>query len=374
MVIFDSTYHVNRYSLPFVPFVGANHHRSTIIFGCGILSNESVSSYVWLLQTLLEAMHQKHPKSLITDGDASMAKAITKVMPNTDHRLCSWHIEENMKCHLRRQKLADFKKFLYDAMDVDDFERCWVEYKAKYGFNENNLWISMMYELRKKWSTAYMKGTRFLGMRSNQRSESLNSRLHRHLDRKMSLVDLVEHYEFCLSRIRRNEAVLDARASQSVSFTTICADPLEKSAARIYMPAMFKKVWAEIRKLYEWEVFNVARQDGAGVFTVASKDNNVVQVHVWCTFEEQSMNSANCDCKKLECDGIPCSHVCAVLKFLGVGTIPHCCVMVRWTMDVKAAFESDRSTNTHVWSEQMDCYRDLRNMSSLALFIASKSS
>jgi hypothetical protein len=146
VVIFDSTYRVNRYNLPFVPFVGANHHRSTVIFGCGILSNESVSSYVWLLQTLLEAMHQKHPKSLITDGDASMAKAIRKVMPNTDHRLCSWHIEENMKRHLRRQKLADFKKFLYDAMDVDDFERCWVEYKAKYGFNENNLWISMMYE------------------------------------------------------------------------------------------------------------------------------------------------------------------------------------------------------------------------------------
>jgi zinc finger SWIM domain-containing protein 3 len=33
-------------------------------------------------------------------------------------------------------------------------------------------------------------------MQSNQRSESLNSVLHNHLDRKMSLVDLMEHYEF----------------------------------------------------------------------------------------------------------------------------------------------------------------------------------
>ena len=28
VVVFDSTYHVNRYNLPFVPFVGVNHHRN----------------------------------------------------------------------------------------------------------------------------------------------------------------------------------------------------------------------------------------------------------------------------------------------------------------------------------------------------------
>lgn len=139
MVIFDSICCVNWYNIPFVPFVEANHHCNTIIFGCGILSNETISSYVWLWQTLLEAMHQKHRKSLITDGDASTAKAIMKVMPNTDNRLCSWHIEENMKRHLRWQKLAYFKKFLYDNIDADEFDRSWIEYKDKYRFTENDL-------------------------------------------------------------------------------------------------------------------------------------------------------------------------------------------------------------------------------------------
>jgi hypothetical protein len=46
VVIFDSTYRVNRYNLPFVPFIGVNHHRGTIVFACGIILDETVGSYV----------------------------------------------------------------------------------------------------------------------------------------------------------------------------------------------------------------------------------------------------------------------------------------------------------------------------------------
>jgi zinc finger SWIM domain-containing protein 3 len=49
VLVFDSTYRTNRYSLPFVPFVGLNHHRSTVVFGCGLISHETSESYEWLL-------------------------------------------------------------------------------------------------------------------------------------------------------------------------------------------------------------------------------------------------------------------------------------------------------------------------------------
>jgi zinc finger SWIM domain-containing protein 3 len=45
VVVFDSTYRTNRYNLPFVPFVGLNHHRSTVVFGCAIISNETSEAY-----------------------------------------------------------------------------------------------------------------------------------------------------------------------------------------------------------------------------------------------------------------------------------------------------------------------------------------
>jgi hypothetical protein len=96
VVIFGSTYRVNQYNLPFVSFIGVNHHQGTAVFAYDSISDETVGSYVWLLQAFLKAMHQKHPISVITNGDHAMAKAIEVVLPNTDHRLCSWHIELNM--------------------------------------------------------------------------------------------------------------------------------------------------------------------------------------------------------------------------------------------------------------------------------------
>jgi zinc finger SWIM domain-containing protein 3 len=304
VLIFDSTYRVNRYNLPFVPFVGVNHHRSTTVFACAVVSDETTSSYIWLLQTFLLAMRQKHPRSLITDGDHAMARAIYVVMPNSFHRLCSWHIEQNMIRHLRKEKLKDFRQFIYMRMEVDEFERRWAEYMQKYGFSEKDTWLCRMYDLREKWSAAYTKGGYFLRMRSNQRSESLNSGLHNHLDRNMSMVDLLEHSQYYVSRKRRNEGELDAKASQSVPFTALEDHPLLKSAARIYTPAMFKMVKEHFVKSEGWQAGEMTREDASSFrFPVSSDWGNH---DVTCVFRENSLQSVNCHCLKMEREEIPC--------------------------------------------------------------------
>ena len=94
VMVFDSTYKMNRYGMPFIPFVGLNHHRKTTVFGCGIVSDETEGTYVWLLRTFLKAMCQRKPKSVITDADNAMIKSILKVLPDVWHRICSWHVEK----------------------------------------------------------------------------------------------------------------------------------------------------------------------------------------------------------------------------------------------------------------------------------------
>jgi zinc finger SWIM domain-containing protein 3 len=64
VVVFDSTYRINRYKMPFVSFVGLNHHRQITIFGCGIIGDERVESYIWLLGVFLRATCQQKPKSI----------------------------------------------------------------------------------------------------------------------------------------------------------------------------------------------------------------------------------------------------------------------------------------------------------------------
>ncbi|KAL4345355.1 hypothetical protein AHAS_Ahas11G0270100 [Arachis hypogaea] len=57
VLVFDSTYKKNLYNRPLVIFSGTNHHRQAIIFGFGLLEDEKIPSYKWLLATFLEVMH-----------------------------------------------------------------------------------------------------------------------------------------------------------------------------------------------------------------------------------------------------------------------------------------------------------------------------
>ena len=75
----------------FVPFTGIDNHKRCVTFGCGLLSSETIESYVWLL-TQFKKTFEKDPIMLITDQCPSLKQAIPKVYPNVKHRLCMWHI------------------------------------------------------------------------------------------------------------------------------------------------------------------------------------------------------------------------------------------------------------------------------------------
>jgi hypothetical protein len=40
VVVFDTTYKVNSYEMPFGIFVGMNNHGKTVLFGCALLRND----------------------------------------------------------------------------------------------------------------------------------------------------------------------------------------------------------------------------------------------------------------------------------------------------------------------------------------------
>ncbi|KAK2645281.1 hypothetical protein Ddye_020476 [Dipteronia dyeriana] len=58
---FDAMYKTNVYRRPLVMLVSVNHHKSTTIFGFGLLGDETVETYTWLLRTFLVLMHSKMP-------------------------------------------------------------------------------------------------------------------------------------------------------------------------------------------------------------------------------------------------------------------------------------------------------------------------
>ena len=56
VVTFDTTYLVNKYDMPFAPFVGVNHHGQSTLLGCGLISKEDTESFSWLFQTWMTCM------------------------------------------------------------------------------------------------------------------------------------------------------------------------------------------------------------------------------------------------------------------------------------------------------------------------------
>jgi hypothetical protein len=55
-VSFDTTFQTNKFEMPFALLLGANHHKQTVIFGCALLFNEIIESFVWLFETFLTTM------------------------------------------------------------------------------------------------------------------------------------------------------------------------------------------------------------------------------------------------------------------------------------------------------------------------------
>lgn len=113
-------------------------------------------------------------------------------------------------------------------------------------------------------------------------------------------------------------------------------------------------------RLSKWQVEEVSKEDSLTRFAVVHKERRQVRFDVRCVYVGSVIESVHCQCRKMESEDIPCTHIFAILKCLGLDTIPSCCVAKRWTMKAKPAFDSDRSASTQQWSERMD--RSIRFM------------
>nr|KAJ0219351.1 hypothetical protein LSAT_V11C300136800 [Lactuca sativa] len=80
----DNLYY-KEYGMIFVPFTAIDNHKRSINIGAGLLSNESIESYRWLLEAFLKA-HGKHPQL-----------AVEAIFPSSNHRLCMWHIMKKLQ-------------------------------------------------------------------------------------------------------------------------------------------------------------------------------------------------------------------------------------------------------------------------------------
>ncbi|XP_056688143.1 protein FAR1-RELATED SEQUENCE 5-like [Spinacia oleracea] len=162
VITFDTTFSVNRFRMPFAPFIGINHHGSSIIFGAALITHEDTETFVWVFEQFLKCMGTK-PKGICTDQCRAIGRAVEVVFPGVPHRFCLWHLLQNASKNLgTNANWKDIDRLIRttvrDMVDPEEFDEAWCIIMDKYGLREAG-WMKDQYETRSQWAPVYCRGT-----------------------------------------------------------------------------------------------------------------------------------------------------------------------------------------------------------------------
>ncbi|XP_020257971.1 protein FAR1-RELATED SEQUENCE 5-like [Asparagus officinalis] len=339
VVVFDVTYRTNKFSLPFAPFTGVNHHRQSTLLGCALLANEQEDTFVWLFEEWLKYMHGVEPGAIITDQDRAMCNAIHSVFPMTRHRYCFWHMQKHITDHLPTlgsrygEQFQKYWGLWCNSSSIEECEGYWLEMKEKFDINEEeDGWLQTVYKYREHWVSCYLKDTFFAGMRSSQRSESINAFFDGYVNSQTQLHEFVPQYEKALTHRRLSEAHEDFK-SLNTKPIMLLGHPIEVQAGEMYTRTMFDVFQTEF-KGFVTEFCEELRKDGDIVeykickFADRSKGELV-------TYDQSSKIQFICTCALFEANGAVCRHILSLMMASQISSLSDHYILHCWTIHAR---------------------------------------
>ncbi|CAN6458526.1 unnamed protein product [Victoria cruziana] len=358
VVTFDMISNTSRSKLPVAVFTGLNHHRQVLFFGCGVLLDESESSFVWLFSTWLEAMSGPHPVSLITDPHPAICAAVAKIFPGTRHRFSMHHILREMPeklSHVYQMHLNfenEFYKCLHMTETIAEFEECWQFLIDRYGLGENQ-WIQSIYEMRHQWVPAYFRNSFFAEMAGSQWNESVQAIFHEYINSDTTFVELIKQQRRVVEAQYRKEMHADFETNQSPQILKT-PWPLEKQAADLYTRTIFGRFQEELLDSFGYMTDEI-ENDGMSVIYRVVKFGEEKRA---CTVKmEISTMRVSCSCQMFECSGILCRHVLIVFVQRSIIILPPQYILKRFTRSARSGAVADEC--------HTDCRSDFQESTSL---------
>ncbi|KAE8715531.1 hypothetical protein F3Y22_tig00110163pilonHSYRG00131 [Hibiscus syriacus] len=276
VIAFDTTYKDNLYGRPIMPIVGVNHHHNTIVFATAIIADETSQSFEWVLQNFLEAMMNKSPISVVTDGDRAMQRAIKSVIPYAKHRLCYWHLSRNAQANIGDPKFtAAFSKCMASWWTTKEFDIQWCSVVSEFNVQKHP-WVIEKGNTRHLWAQTYLTGHFFSNIRSTQRCESMNASLAIALKHNKTYLDVVRAIEYGINRMRMNELKEDYLSSHTKPFQITKLVDLESHATAIFTRESFRVFQDELIRetLYRIEAEIKSLSDECQHYILSKSDAN----------------------------------------------------------------------------------------------------
>jgi hypothetical protein len=234
LICFDTTYSTNKYNMPFAPIIGINGNAKTIVFGWALLKDQSADTFEWLFESFVEVMEGKKPKLILTDQDAAIQAAISRVFWDAFHRFCIWHILQNLKQNTsaymaEREGMEDtIVSLIMDSLHILEFETGWKKMLQTYNCADHEH-LKRMWGSRAKFVPAYFRGSFCPFTRSTGRSESFNSNFKDYVLRKDTIENFLKQYEIFQENVVEIENE-DRFHSTQQDPTFWCHQPIERHA------------------------------------------------------------------------------------------------------------------------------------------------
>ncbi|KAJ1431406.1 FAR1-related protein [Sesbania bispinosa] len=153
------------------------------------LDDETTETYKWVLEAFLDAMGNKQPKAVVTDGDNAIA----------------------MHSNFTQEKFEDY----------------WKKMMVEHGL-VGNKWVSKTYENKELWATAYLRDKFFGHIRTTSQYESINSFIRLYCKKKSSMVEFLHKFEQAKKEYRNNELMVEFKTLFSESVLTTYLRSIEK--------------------------------------------------------------------------------------------------------------------------------------------------
>ncbi|KAE8707822.1 hypothetical protein F3Y22_tig00110372pilonHSYRG00046 [Hibiscus syriacus] len=129
----------------------------------------SRSDYTCFVDNILEAMINKSPISVVTDGDRAMQRAIKSVIPYAKQILCSWYLSRNAQANIGDPKFtAAFSKCMASWWTTEEFDIQWRSVVSEFNV-EKYPWVIEKGNTRHLWVQAYLTNHFFANIHSTQR-------------------------------------------------------------------------------------------------------------------------------------------------------------------------------------------------------------
>lgn len=343
VVAIDTTCLTGGYRVPLVLFLGLNHHRQSVLFGCGLLAGDVMESYTWLFRAWLTCISGRPPQVIITSQCGILQTVVADVFPRATHCLCLFDImqkiPEKLGASLECEVIgAAFNRAVYSSLRPEEFEATWEDMIKSNGIRGHE-WLQSLYEDRKQWVPVYLKEIFLAGMFPIQPSDVVSFFFDGYLNEQTSLKDFLEKYDQALRTKRQLENLADLDSKSSSSFMPKSRSYFELQVSKLYTNEILRMFEREVEGMHSCFSTRQINIDGPVITYIVQEQVEVEGNQIDAKDYEVYYNGAEvevlCICGLFNFRGYLCRHALFILSQNGIKEIPPQYILSRWRKDVK---------------------------------------